>query len=67
VSEKTPFSTNVEVVPKEFPKALNAAYEKSKFKDDSGKWHLNVLRAKDVNKGNAIAKWKTDIFFKTKA
>ena len=67
VAEKTPFSTNVEVAPKDFPKPLKAAYEKSKFKDDSGKWHLNVLRAKDVNKGNAIAKWKTDIFFKTKA
>jgi hypothetical protein len=46
---------------------LNAAYEQSKFKEDTGKWRLNVLRAKDVYKGKSIAKWKTDIFFKTKA
>ena len=67
VDEKSGFTKNVEVDPKDFPKALKAAYEKSKFKEDSGKWRLNVLRAKDVNKGNSIAKWKTDIFFKTKA
>jgi hypothetical protein len=66
VAEKSGFSTNVEVDPKDFPKTLKAAYEKSKFKDNTGKWRLNVLRAKDVNKGNSIAKWKTDIFFKTK-
>jgi hypothetical protein len=67
VGRARPFLTNVEVAPKEFPKALKAAYANSKFKDYNGKWRLNVLRAKDVNKGNSIAKWKSDIFFKTKA
>ena len=61
------FTTNVEVSAKDFPKPLKAAYEKSSFKEDAGKWKLNVLRARQVNKDNAIAKWKTDIYFKTKA
>ena len=67
VGNARPFTTNVAVDPKDFPKLLKAAYAKSKFKDYAGKWRLNVLRAKNVNKGNTIAKWKTDIFFKTKA
>jgi hypothetical protein len=66
-SDREHFKNNVEVSPKDFPKSLKAAYEKSTFKDDTGKWKLNVLRAHQVNKDNAIAKWKTDIFFKTKA
>jgi hypothetical protein len=66
-SDTEHFKSNVAASPKDFPKSLKAAYEKSTFKDDTGKWKLNVLRAHQVNKENAIAKWKTDIFFKTKA
>jgi hypothetical protein len=58
---------NVKVKPKSFPKSLNEVYDKSKFKGDTGTWYLNVLRTQRVNRGNAIAKWKTDIFFKTRA
>jgi hypothetical protein len=67
VIEEGPYLTNVQVAPEDFPKPLKAVYEKSKFKDYAGKWRLNVLWGKDVNKGNSIANWKTDIFFKTKA
>ena len=67
IGKARPFLTNVEVAPKDFPRLLKAVYEKSKFKDYAGKWRLNVLRAIAVNKGNSIAKWKSDIFFKTKA
>jgi hypothetical protein len=66
-SDSEHFNTNGDVTAKDFPKTLKAAYEKSSFKDDAGKWKLNVLRARQVNKDNAIAKWKTDIYFKTKA
>jgi len=58
---------NVEVKAHSFPKSLEKVYEKSKFKDYTGTWYLNLLRTEQVNRGNAIAKWKTDIFFKTRA
>jgi hypothetical protein len=56
---------NVKVKPESFPKSLKAVYDKSRFKGYSGVWYLNVLRANGVNRGNTIAKWKKDIFFKT--
>ena len=37
------------------------------IKDDKETWHLNVLRAKRVNRENDIAAWKEDIFFRTRA
>ena len=58
---------NVEVIPSAFPKALRSAYEKSAFRKDEGKWHLNVLRGSSVNRDNAIAQWKEDVFFRTRA
>jgi hypothetical protein len=58
--------TNVKVDPKTFPEPLKAAYEKSKFKDFAKPWYLNVIRVEEVNRGNAIAKWTKDIFFKTR-
>src|SRR5262249_40818794 len=56
---------NVKVKADSFPKTLENVYEKSRFKDYNGTWYLNVLRTEQVNQGNTIAKWKTDIFFKT--
>ena len=58
--------TNVRVDVADFPKALAKAYGKTKFKGDTP-WYLNRLTAKRVNKGNTIAKWKTDVFFRTKS
>jgi hypothetical protein len=57
---------NVKVKADSFPEPLAKVYEKSRFKKYTGKWYLNVLRTEQVNRGNAIAKWKTDIFFKTR-
>ena len=56
---------NVPVFSADFPATLKKAYEKSVFKDDRGRWHVNVLYARGVNQGNSIATWKTDIFFAT--
>ncbi len=60
------FRKNVAVKPDGFPKALQDAYAKTAFKDDAGAWKLNVLRTKQTNKGNAIAGWKEDVFFRTR-
>jgi hypothetical protein len=62
---KSGLLANVKVKPESFPEALKAVYDKSRFKDDAGVWYLNVLRTRQVNKGNTIAKWKKDIFFRT--
>lgn len=57
---------NVPVQPERFPKTLKAAFAKSAFKGDKETWHLNVLRARRVNRENDIASWKEDIFFRTR-
>ncbi len=61
----THFHRNIPVAPEWFPAALKAVYAKTRFKDDAGKWRLNVLRTTQTNKDNSIAKWTEDIFFKT--
>lgn len=63
---ETDLNQNVLVEPRSFPATLKKIYAKSKFKDDAGRWYLNVLRTRQTNKDNAIAKWTEDIFFKTR-
>jgi hypothetical protein len=57
---------NVLVESRTFPESLKKVYAKSKFKDDTGRWYLNMLRTRQTNKDNAIARWTEDIFFKTR-
>jgi hypothetical protein len=57
---------NIAVAPRTFPKLLQDVYGKTRFKEDTGRWYLNILRTREVNKGNAIARWEDDIFFRTK-
>lgn len=58
---------NVEVKPASFRSSLWDAYSKGSFKSEKGTWRLNVLRTRRVNQDNAIAAWKEDIFFRTRA
>ena len=59
------FKRNVALRPEAMPKTLADVFKNSRFKDDTGSWYFNNIRGKDVNKGNAIAKWDKDIFFRT--
>jgi hypothetical protein len=58
--------TNVAVRAASFPERLQKAYRNSRFKEYAGTWYLNLLQGRKVNRNNSIAKWKTDIFFKTR-
>jgi hypothetical protein len=58
--------TNVPITPVAFPEVLQNAYRESRFKGYTGRWYLNLLQGPQVNRNNSIAKWKTDIFFKTR-
>jgi hypothetical protein len=50
----------------DFPKGLATAYAHSSFNKLAEKhWHLNVIRTRHTNRGNAIAKWDADVFFQT--
>ncbi|MDH3582676.1 MAG: DUF2330 domain-containing protein [Phycisphaerae bacterium] len=45
------------------PKSLAKVFEKSRLKDKKKNWIYNNIRGRKVNANNAIAGWKTDIFF----
>jgi hypothetical protein len=62
----TGFRANTRVAPGDFPRLLKDVYGKTRFKEDRSPWHLNVLRCREVNKGDTIARWEDDIFFRTK-
>jgi hypothetical protein len=59
------YERNVVADPSSFPPTLAASYTKSAFKADTGRWHLNVLEAYGVNRGETIKTWSEDIFFGT--
>lgn len=63
---ETDLKRNVLVAPSSFPDTLKELYAKTRFKHDAGNWRLNVLRTRQTNRGNAIARWTEDIFFKTR-
>ena len=56
---------NVPVKNADFPKTLKNAYAKTVFQNYKGDWKLNILRVRGVNRGNSIATWKDDLFFRT--
>jgi len=53
---------NVRVQPHTFPYALHSIFKTSQVKTPLAGWHLNLLDCPQVNRGNAIAKWKEDVF-----
>lgn len=60
------YKRNVLLAEKMMPETLKKVFSKSVWKKNVGTWHYNNLRCSQVNKGDAISKWKTDIFFVTK-
>jgi hypothetical protein len=57
------FERNYQLKSKQMPETLKKVFVKSKFKGKQIEWFYNNLRGRRVNQNNAIAKWKTDIFF----
>ena len=56
---------NVTVDATTFPSALRRAYDKRAIKDVPEQWYLNVLRCREVNRGESIASWTEDVFLTT--
>ena len=56
---------NVTVDATTFPSALQRSYDKRAIKDVPEQWYLNVLRCRDVNRGESIASWTEDVFLTT--
>ncbi len=57
------FRRNAKLPWKNFPAKLQTVFHKSKFRAKRKTWIYNNIRGRAVNRNNAIAKWKTDIFF----
>lgn len=57
------YTRNYRLAKKKMPEPLKALMTKSKLDIQQDVWFYNNIRGRQVNKNNAIADWKTDVFF----
>ena len=53
---------NARLYKQNMPDTLQKVFAKTRFKKDKKVWYYNCIRADQVNRDNAIAKWTTDVF-----
>ena len=57
------YNRNVKLKEKDMPKSLKKAFAESAWKGDIKTWRYNNLRCYQVNKGDSISTWNSDITF----
>lgn len=58
------YKRNYSLTKSKMPDTLKTVLDKSALPSQPKKWFYNYLKCERVNEHDAIAKWKTDIFFK---
>lgn len=56
------FTRNYKLYKARVPNSLKKVFDNSRFKADRAVWFYNNIRGDQVNRDNAIARWKTDVF-----